>query len=261
MVWLSLVLLGVFAGTIAGLLGIGGGILIVPGLTFIFQMLDIPYDHIMHFAIGTSLAIMICTSSAAVIERHRRKEVNWEIFFCMVGGIVVGVIIGAYCTSLLSSNWLSIIFGIFLIVMSLRMFIGFKPMAEGEKIPSLYILLIFGLFVGFKSGLLGVGGGAVTVPFLCFCGLTILNASGTSSLVSLFISIIGSIAFIILGWKSSSISWSTGYIYWPGFLWVAPFSVIFAPLGAKASGYIAQGVLQKIFAVLLLILALKMFWF
>ncbi len=260
MVWLLLVLLGIFSGTIAGLLGIGGGILVVPGLAFIFQMLHLPQDNIMHFAIGTSLAIMIFTASSAVIARHRRGEVDWKVFTQACVGIIIGTVVGAYCDSLLSSNWLYVIYGIFLLLICIRMFIGFSPLFEAEHLPKWYVFFLGGLIIGFKSGVLGVGGGTLSVPFLCFCGLPIFRAFGTSSLFSLLIAIIGSISFAAFGWVHTNVSWSTGFIYWPAFLCVAPFGVIFAPLGAKASGYIAQKVLQKIFAILLLIIALKMFW-
>ncbi len=250
--------IGAFAGLSAGLLGIGGGIIVVPGLAFIFGSFHFPNSIIMHMAAGTSLAAMIFTASASVYSHHKRGAVLWPLFYKMLPGILVGVIAGAILADILSSHILEIIFGIFLIIIAVRMFLLAKPKPT-RGLPGPIWLSVISFVVGFKSGLMGIGGGALIVPILTYCNVPMRQASGTSAICGLPIAIVGTIAFLFTGLDAHNLpQWSTGYIYWPAALAVAIFSVIFVYVGGKLALRLPVNTLKRIFAVILAVMAIKL---
>lgn len=251
--------LGITTGVIAGLLGIGGGMIIVPGLFYIFIHLHLPNETLMHMAAGTSMCIMIATSLASTLAHQSRGNIKWAVFRSVIAGIGVGVFTGNLLASRLNSNVLELLFSLLLLSVSLKILLGWKPDQVNEKDPSPLVTNSVGLAIGFKSGVFGVGGGALSVPFLIYCGLPMNKVSGTSASFTLPIAIMGTVAFLFLAPHYDSIPWSTGYVYWPAFLLVAPFTMIGAPIGAKLSTVMPKEALRLIFAILLLFLSVKMF--
>ena len=252
------ILLGIFAGILAGLFGIGGGVLVVPGLLFLFKLLDFPDSVIMRFAIATSLGIMSCTALSSVWAHHRHKNIEWALFGHIIPGIIFGTIAGALLTQVMHSRWLELLFGLFLIAVSIKMFFGFHAEETHHKMPNEIILLIVGSLIGFKSGLLGIGGGSLSVPFLKYCGLSMRKAAGTSATFTLTVALTGSITFLLSIHGHTVPGGTTGYLYWPAFLLVAPFTAFFAPVGAKLSTHLPDSFLRKLFSVLLFCVSAKL---
>ncbi|MEM9213446.1 MAG: sulfite exporter TauE/SafE family protein [Cyanobacteria bacterium P01_F01_bin.150] len=251
--------LGITTGIIAGLLGIGGGMIIVPGLFYIFIHLHLPDETLMHMAAGTSMCIMIATSLSSTLAHQSRGNIKWSVFRSVIAGIGIGVFSGNLLANRLDSNVLELLFSLLLLSVSLKILAGWKPDKGEEKEPNALMTNSVGLAIGFKSGVFGVGGGALSVPFLIYCGLPMNKVSGTSASFTLPIAIMGTAAFLFLAPHYDSIPWSTGYVYWPAFLLVAPFTMIGAPVGAKLSTIMPKEVLRMIFAILLLFLSVKMF--
>ena len=250
--------LGITAGTLAGLFGLGGGTLIVPGLFYLFSLMDLPEESLIHVAAATSMGIMICTSTASTVAHQLKGHIQWSFFQRIGISIIIGVICGNLLSRNISANLLELIFGIFLLIVSLKILLDFKPDGTEKRIPSFLITSLIGFVIGFKSGVLGVGGGTLSVPFLLYCGLPMKEASGTSASFTLPIAIIGTMAFLLLGDTQTTIPWSTGYIYWPAIALVAPFTMLGAPIGARLSQVISAQKLRRFFALLLLCLSARM---
>lgn len=254
-------ILGVAAGLLAGLLGIGGGMVIVPGLFYLFGLLHLPEESLMHLAAGTSTCIMIFTAAASTWSHHLKGHIHWAIFRKIIIGIAIGVIAGNLLANHLDNRWLELAFGLFLLVVSFKLFLNVKPEPKtiAEKSFGLVITSLVGVAIGFKSGVLGIGGGALSVPFLLYCDLPMNHATGTSASFTLPIALVGTAAFILLGDPSIAISGATGYVYWPAVFLVAPFSMLGAPLGARLSQILPGEQLRLVFAIFLLFISFKMF--
>ena len=181
--------IGIFAGLASGLLGIGGGLIVVPALAFVFTLASVPPFEIMHLAAGTSLAVMIVTAISGMIAHHRLKNILWPIFFRLLPSILIGVIVGAIFAGSLNTRWLEIIFGVFLLFISITMFSLAQPKLT-RCLPRWPLLSLMGFVIGGNSGLLGVGGGAVTIPLLTYCNVSMRNISGISIACALPISIV-----------------------------------------------------------------------
>lgn len=254
-----LIAVGLAAGLMAGLIGIGGGMVVVPGLFYIFKFMNFPTDEVMHIAVGTAMGVMICTSIASTLSHQVKGDVQWPIFWRIMTGIIIGVIVGAKLDQHLNAHAIEIVFGLFVLAVSIKMFLNWKPKVQGtNKIPNLVLTNGVGLIIGFKSGLLGIGGGALSIPFLIYCDLPMHEVVGTSASFTLPISIVGTLAFLLLGTEHSSLSLSTGYIYWPALLLVAPCTMLGAFLGTKLSHAISAPKLRLIFAIFLFFLGLRM---
>lgn len=248
-------LTGILAGTLAGLFGVGGGVIVVPALVFIYSLAHFPAYIIMHMAIGTSLAAMVSTAVSSVISHHRREAVLWPLFWQLLPGLIIGTVMGAILASSLQTLILRNIFGIFLLVVALRMFLRSDDKSD-RQLPGGVINSFFGALIGFLSGMLGIGGGAVTIPLLHHYGVPLPKASGTSAAVSFPIAITGAISVIFTGWHvASTIPHATGYIYWPAAIIIGIFSVAAVSLGSILALRLPVALLQKIFAVLLIIIA------
>ncbi len=252
--------LGITAGIMAGLLGIGGGMLIVPGLFYLFGIIHLPDASLMHMAAGTSMCIMICTATSSTLAHNSKGHVQWSIFRSIIAWIGVGVICGNLLANRLPTELLELIFGVFLLAIAFKIFLGLKPTEEEEAdtVPKPAITSSVGMVIGFKSGVLGIGGGALSVPFLLYCGLPMNQASGTSASFTLPIAITGTLSFLFLSSSPEMIPWSTGYIYWPAVAMVAPLTMMGAPIGAQLSRIVPADKLRTIFACLLIFISLRM---
>jgi len=255
-------IIGAIAGIMSGLFGVGGGIIVIPALSTVFlRYTDISSSYSMQMAIGTSLAIMISTSAAALYAHHKRKVVRWDMFRHMLPGLMIGAVIGVMIAHYLPSSDLQIIFGVFLVMVGLRMIIN-KHSSRRENIFSLKVIQISSLLIGSLSSLLGVGGGTLIVPFLLHCQLDMREATGTSVACSLSVGIVATISFMMAGlFSTQAVAWSTGYIYWPAFFGVAIASTLLAPIGAMLAYRLPRELLKQIFGVFLLLMACDMLFF
>ncbi len=251
--------LGISTGVLAGMLGIGGGMVIVPGLFYLFSLMDLPTYSLMHLAAGSAMCIMIFTSASSTLSHHLRGDVQWPIIRRIVPAIAVGVVLGNRFSNQLDTHWLEIIFGAFLMLVSVKILLDWKPAFEEVTAPPLGVTTLAGSTIGLKSGILGIGGGAISVPFLLYCGLPMSKASGTSAAFTLPIALVGTLSFLLFSPGYATISWTTGYIYWPAVALVAPFTMMGAPIGTRLSHRISPQQLRRVFALLLVTIGLRMF--
>lgn len=249
---------GAVAGVLAGLLGVGGGLIIVPALVFIFATQGVPDAIAMHMALGTSLATIVMTSTSSVRAHHKRGAVLWQVVWRLTPGIVMGTLMGAMLADMLSSGTLKRIFGIFALLVALQMGLGAKP-APHQRLPGRSGMGLAGGIIGGVSAIVGIGGGSLTVPFLTWCKVGVHNAVATSSACGLPIALAGSLGFIITGWNETALpAYSSGYIYWPAMAGIATASVLFAPLGARLAHALPADTLKKFFAIFLALLGARM---
>jgi hypothetical protein len=251
-------ILGAFVGISAGLFGIGGGLLIVPVLTTLLPQLGIDPAHTVHIAVGSSLATIILTSLSAVHAHHHRGAVDWAIFRFMVPGIMIGALLGAGIASIFDSRGLAGLFGLFEILVGIYLLLSPTPQPRPAEIPR-PLMTAASLVIGSISSLLGIGGGTMTVPFLAWNRVRMQQAVATSSACGLPIAITGMTGFIIIGWSQAGLpEFSSGYVYWPAVGLIAASSIVMAPVGALLAHRLPAKPLKKAFAVLLLILGIRM---
>ncbi|HKQ30285.1 MAG TPA: sulfite exporter TauE/SafE family protein [Burkholderiales bacterium] len=251
-------LLGLAAGLIAGLFGVGGGLIIVPVLVILFESQEVSSSALVHLAIGTSLATIVVTSISSMRAHHRHGAVRWNIFRDLTPGIVIGALLGAVVADFLPTPVLRVVFGIFELAVAIQ--IGFNFMASPHRqLPGRLLMSTAGVVIGTVSSVVGIGGGTMTVPFLVWCNVSIREAVATSSACGLPIAIAGATGFVLTGWSEPGLpSGSTGYLYWPAFLGIAAASIFSAPLGAKLTHTLPVEVLRRIFAGLLAVLGVRM---
>jgi hypothetical protein len=249
-------ILGLCVGFIAALLGIGGGMVVVPCLYYIFSWTGIISDSPMHYAAGTSLMIMIATSVGAVIAHSRRGDVVWSLTRRVLPGISLGVICGVIIATLISGQILMLVFGIILLIVALMMIFGFKATAaREERIPRQRYLNLFGFFIGYKSGMLGVGGGAISVPWLTWMGLSQPKVSGTSSTFTFPAAVIGAAAFCVSGLIDNNrpeVPFTIGYLFWPALPVAGLTSIVGTRFGAVFSSKVPGRQLRILFGVILI---------
>jgi len=249
--------MGAIAGTLAGLLGIGGGIIIVPVLALVFSAQNLDSNVLMHVAIGTSLATIVITSISSIRAHQKHNAVQWGVFKSITPGIILGGLLGAGLAKMITGEHLRILFGIFMLFVAAQMILGntTKPHRQLPKTPG---ILFAGTIIGTMSSLMGVGGGSMSVPFLTWCNMSIRNAVATSAAIGLPISIAGVTGYIItgLGVQHRPI-WSVGYVNIPAFFSIIVASTIFAPYGARIAHKISPERLRLFFGYFLLILSVK----
>ncbi len=250
---IAFIIIGALAGILAGLLGIGGGLVTIPGLVLTFTLIGMPSEEIMHMAVGTSLASMIFCALSSSFNHLRRKNVEIRIAKKLFPGAIIGAIIGALVAKMLPSHFLKIYFGIFVILIALRIFFTKPKDITGEvRLPHTSILMAIGLGVSFLSISLGIGGGIFVVPTLTAFHVRLKKAIGTASVMSFANILIGAIAFFIFSVGTSfTYSDSMGFIYFPAFITIAIVSFCCAPLGVKLTHYLPTKWIKKIFAVVL----------
>jgi len=249
---------GAIAGVLAGLLGIGGGLVIVPMLVFSFTLQHIPHELIMHLALGTSLASIIFTSVSSFRAHHKRGAVRWDVFKRITPGIIVGTFAGSCVASQLPTHILKGIFVVFLYYVATQMILGKKPPAS-RQIPGTAGIFGAGGIIGSFSSLVGIGGGTLSVPFLTWCNIPVHHAIGTSSAIGLPIALAGAFGYILNGLGSPNLpELSLGYVYLPALAGIICFSVFTAPLGARLAHSLPVAKLKRIFAILLYVVATRM---
>ena len=258
--WIAYLAFGAVAGIIAGLLGVGGGIVVVPALYFLFTAQGLPHDHIMQLALGTSLATIVFTSIASFRAHDRRGAVRWDIFKSITPGILIGSFAGSWVAAQLSTKFLKGFFVVFLYYVSIQMLLNIKP-KPSRQVPASAGMFGVGGVVGLVSNLVGIGGGTMTVPFLTWCNIPIHVAVGTASAIGLPIAVAGTIGYLANGFAKSGLpSLAIGYIYLPALIGIVAMSVVTAKYGAKLAHALPVATLKRVFALFLLAMATKMLW-
>ena len=257
----ELAILGLGTGFLAGLLGIGGGMLLVPFMTYILGHQQVPPDLAVKMAIATSMATIMFTSVSSVRAHHKRGAVRWDIVRRLAPGIVIGgLVVSLGVFALLKGAFLAIFFGLFVSFSAFQMFRNKKP-APSRQMPGTGGQLAAGGVIGFLSGLVGAGGGFVSVPFMTWCNVAIHNAVATSAALGFPIALANVVGYAVGGQSVAGLpSGSLGYIWLPALAVIATCSVLTAPLGARAAHQLPVQQLKRVFASLLLMLAAYMLW-
>lgn len=250
---------GAFAGLMSGILGIGGGVIIVPALAYIFKHKpDFPSELSMHFAAGTSLAIMIVSSQLSLRAHHKKMTILWPVYRRLWPGIMIGTVIGALLADLLPSQILKLLFGLFLLLLCMKMYFD-RKVAHVAHTPSPMLNFTVTALSGLASGLLGIGGGVLVIPYLTYCGIQIRQVAALSALCTMTVALVGAAAYIFTGMSESALPrGATGYIFWPAVFWVALPTAFFAPIGVNMTYKLPEKQLRTGFIVFLLIVALDM---
>jgi uncharacterized membrane protein YfcA len=257
---LSYPLLGIFAGFIAGLFGVGGGLTLVPILFMIFAAQDFPVDHVMHLALGTSMATIVFTSVSSMRAHHAHGAVRWDIVRAMAPGLVLGTFGGSLFAGMVPTKPLVIVFTCVVYYASLQMILDFKPKAH-RQLPGAFGLFAAGGLIGIVSSMVAAGGGFMSIPFMLFCNVVIHGAVGTSSALGFPIAVAGMIGYVVAGWGEPGLpALSAGYIYLPAFAGIVALSVLAAPYGAKLAHRLPVKQLKRAFGGFLALLATKMLW-
>lgn len=253
---IELALLGLGTGFLAGLLGVGGGMMMVPFITIILSNRGVLPDLAVKMAIATSMATIIFTSLSSVRAHHQRGAVRWDIVKRLAPGIVVGSIIGSLGVfALLKGSYLAIFFGLFVSFSATQMFLDKKPKPT-RQMPGTAGQLAAGGVIGFLSGLVGAGGGFISVPFMTWCNVAIHSAVATSAALGFPIAVANVVGYAISGQTVQNLpAGSFGYIWLPALGVIAVCSVMTAPLGARAAHSIPVGKLKRVFASILYLLA------
>lgn len=249
--------LGAFAGVLAGLFGIGGGLVIVPVLILSFGFQGVSSEVATHLAVGTSLATIIFTSVSSIRSHHVKNAVRWDLFRPMLAGIVAGAVVGVWTASLIAGDSLQAIIGVFVILVAIRMLLDVAP-KPGRDTPGPLGLGVAGTGIGWASAIFGIGGGTLTVPYLSWCNVRMQAAIGTAAACGLPIAITGAIANIAVGWRTEGLPpYSLGFVYLPALLGIVTTSVICARFGAELAHRLDVQLLKRIFAVFLLVVGVR----
>ncbi|WP_404416576.1 sulfite exporter TauE/SafE family protein [Vreelandella aquamarina] len=250
-------LLGAVAGTMAGLFGVGGGLIIVPVLALAFEWQGIAPEVLMHLAIGTSLATIVITGASSAYGHFRKGSVDKPWFMALLPGLMLGAIAGVFVADNLSGTLLGTLFGVFVLLVALKMMMGLSP-KPGSQAPGKRVMVAAGTVIGAISALFGIGGGTLTVPWLSRCGANMTQAVGTSAACGLPIAVFGALTFIVVGWGHPLLpAATTGFVMWPAFVGIVLASVLFARLGVRLAHVLPAHVLRYAFATLLTLVGLR----
>lgn len=250
--------IGGCGGFLAGLFGIGGGVIIVPLLALAFHLQGVAPDLILRLAIGTSLACIAATAVSSAWAHHQRGAVRGAWLLRLLPGLVVGAVVGVFIGDALPADLMQTLLAIFFILVAIRLWVSSQPSA-GAAMPGAWGMGLAGLVIGTVSALFGVGGGALTVPYLSWRGAAMTQAVGTSAAAGLPIAIIGGATSVAVGLGTPGLPpWTTGYVNWAAFAGLVVMSVPMARLGAVLAHRLPSVMLRRLFAVLLLLVALKM---
>lgn len=259
MEWLAAYLvLGAFVGLFAGMLGIGGGMIIVPPLALMLGAQDLPREHVLHLAVGTGMATILFTSVSSVRAHAARDAVRWGIAWRITPGILFGGVVGAIVANYFSTRTLAIYFTAFVFLMAVNMALDLKPKPSREP-PGAPGMFAAGTAIGGLSSLVAIGGAVMSVPFMLYCNVPIRQAVGTAAAIGFPIAVGGTIGYLYTGWNAAGLPpWSLGYVYLPALAGITVASVLTAPLGARVAHRVPGRLLKQIFAALLFVLAARM---
>ncbi|MGB0956328.1 MAG: sulfite exporter TauE/SafE family protein [Panacagrimonas sp.] len=251
---------GLMSGLMAGLFGIGGGMIMVPALALVLPAQGIGETLLMHVAIGTSLAVIAATSISSTLSHHRRDGVMWDRLLAYGPGLALGALAGAFVAETLSSDFLRRLVGVSSLLIAAQMATNFQFRAlKDAKSPATAELVTAGGVIGLLSALLGIGGGSLTTPYLSLRGFDLRKAVGTSAAGGIPIAWAGALGYVVSGWNAPGLApFSLGFVNLGGFAAMAVASVMAAPLGARLAHGLSPRHLQLAFSLLLLLVGLHM---
>jgi uncharacterized membrane protein YfcA len=256
----AFVALGAIVGFLAGLLGIGGGMTMVPLLTLVFSHEGFAPQHVVHIAVATATATILFTAVASAREHHRHGAVLWNVVAGMAPGIVVGSLIGPQIVGLMSTVALATFFALFVAAAATQLLLDRKPKPT-HRLPGRAGLFAVGGGLGVVSSMVGGGGAFLSVPFMAACNVALRNCVATSAALGVPIALAGTIGFIVVGLRATGLPpYSIGYVYVPALVAIVVGSVLSAPFGARAAHRWPVRTLRRIFAGLLYVLACYMLW-
>jgi uncharacterized membrane protein YfcA len=249
---------GAFVGFLAGLLGIGGGMTLVPILSALFAAQALAPEHTVHLALGTAMASIIFTSSASVRAHHKRGAVDWSIVARLTPGLVIGALLATLASGFISQRVLALAFAAIVYAGAAQMLVGDRPSAA-RGLPAAAGMLAVGITIGVICGLVSAGGAFLTVPFMLFCRVPMLTAIGTAAAIGIPVAAIGTVGFIVSGWRVDGLPEATlGFVFLPALAALVVGSVLMAPVGAGLAHRLPVAVLKRTFALLLFALATRM---
>jgi uncharacterized membrane protein YfcA len=253
---------GILAGILAGFLGIGGGLVVVPLLALILPYAGVVDKHVMTMAVGTSLATIIFTTFSSLYSHQRRHNIIWPAVFSLFPGLMLGSLLGAAIGSQLDNVWMQVIFGSFAIILGLYTWFGdilIRP--NWDYAASRNWLSLVGFFIASLSSIVGIGGGTLLGPWLTWLGLEAKRAVATSAACGFFIALFGSASYLITGTQAQDLpEFSLGYIYLPAFMCIIATSMLFAPVGAYLARNRSVVVIKFCMGLALFLAAGKMFY-
>jgi uncharacterized membrane protein YfcA len=250
--------IGMAVGFLAGLLGIGGGMIMVPMLVFVFTAKGFPAEHMMHLSLATSMATIVFTSLSSVRAHHRHHAVDWEIVRAMAPGIVAGALAATLAAGFLPTRMLAVFFTAFMFYAALQMFVEVKPKPT-RQLPGVAGLFGVGAAIGGLSSVFAAGGAFLTIPFLARCNVPLKRALGTAAANGFPIALAGSAGYVLNGLRVEGLpAGSLGFVYLPALALIVAASMPLAPLGARLAHRLPVKRLRIVFALMLLALALRM---
>jgi uncharacterized membrane protein YfcA len=255
--WIEYATIGLLAGYLAGFLGIGGGFVLVPALTFILLKDASTAPFAIHMAVATSLATMLVTSLSSLLAHHRKGAISWPLVRSIAAGLMAGAILGAVIADQLESDALIRVFGLFAILAGLRLLLA-RPGAGEKPLPGRAGISVVGGVIGSISSLIGIGGGAMTVPWLLWHGVRAQNAVATSAACGYPIAVAGTLSFILLGQGAGLPQGALGYVHLPAFIGIAITSALAAPLGVATVHRLSPKVVKRVFGLFLLLVGARM---
>lgn len=258
--WIIFALIGVLSGLSSGLLGLGGGVIIVPALLMIFSWQGLAGASVMHMVVATSLMTIIVTSGVSTYSHHQHGHVNWRLVRKLSLGLVLGGLLGAVLAARLSSQFLQQFFAFYLLFAAIKMWFP-TPSAVHQQLLRKSVLFSFGSCVGLISSLVGVGGGTLIVPYLVMANQSTQRAIGSSSACGFPISVAATIGFIVFGQDEFSATTikQTDIIHWQAFFGIISTSIIFSIIGAILAKRLPMQVLKVGFSVILIMVSIYMF--
>lgn len=264
---LGFLIIGIIVGVLAGLFGFGGGLIVVPAVsTFIAIYKPEAISNSMQIAVATSLFVMLFTSLKTTYAHHKANNIQWSISLKLKAGLIVGTIVGATIASYLSSNVLKILFVIFLIYTVIKLVtkmisnVRYRIDEEGNiNQPSSILLYAYGLFTGFISVVLGIGGSIIIVPFLRSRNYKLTKAAAISASIVPFLALFGAVSYIIVGYYALNLpAYSLGFVYLPVATSLIVGSFVGVSIGVKLSGKIPQKIQNRVYLILMFLILLIM---
>lgn len=257
-VFFACLLLGACTGVLAGLLGIGGGLVIVPALLYILPLMDIPIEQAMPIALATSLASIIITSLSAVVAHHKNNNIPWLLAKRLLVSVSIGALCGSYLASVLATTVLINIFAGAVILLAIYMLFSVKFDVK-KKPPSHFIYSFIGYITGVLASLMGIAGGAMLVPTLTYFSLPMRKAIGAATVCGVAIASFATFGFVIAGFQQTHLpAYSFGYVYLPALFGIVMSSTFCAKLGVKLATHLPVNTLKKLFAFFLICVAINM---
>jgi len=256
--WLGYAAVGAAVGFFAGLLGIGGGAIMVPLLVMLFEAQGLPREQVLHLAVGSGMATILLTSVSSVRAHAARGALRWDLIKSMTPGILAGGLAGSAVAGAIPTRLFAVLFCVVVYIASANMLLDRKPKPT-RAAPGAAGMFLAGFLISAASAFAAIGGAFMTVPFMLYCNVPLLQAIGCAAAIGFPIALAGSVGFVASGLAHGGLpAWSVGYVYLPAVAGIAVTSVLLAPAGAALAHRMKTRTLKRIFAGLLFTMATKM---